>query len=181
MLASEIVETATSTDALYDIEVTAIDGSRLRMDRYRGRTLLIVNVASRCGYTPQYAGLEALYRKHRSRGLTVLGFPCDQFGRQEPGADAEIQDFCSQTYDVTFPLFSKIKVNGQDAHPLFIYLKSRKKGWLGSEAIKWNFTKFLVDSSGAVVRRFGPNDAPETIEPNIEPLLTPAMTGRSVP
>jgi glutathione peroxidase len=181
MLASEIVGTAPATDALYDIELTAIDGSRLRMDEYRGRTLLIVNVASRCGYTPQYAGLEALYRKYESRGLTVLAFPCDQFGHQEPGTDAEIQEFCSEAYDVTFPVFSKIKVNGGDAHPLFVYLKSRKKGLLGSEAIKWNFTKFLVGPSGTVVKRYGPGSAPEAIDPDVAALLLPAMVGHSVP
>jgi glutathione peroxidase len=181
MLASEIVGTAPATDALYDIELTAIDGSRLRMDEYRGRTLLIVNVASRCGYTPQYAGLEALYRKYESRGLTVLAFPCDQFGHQEPGTDAEIQEFCSEAYDVTFPVFSKIKVNGEDAHPLFAHLKSRKKGLLGSEAIKWNFTKFLVGPSGTVIKRYGPGSAPEVIDPDIAALLLPAMAGHSVP
>jgi glutathione peroxidase len=181
MLASEIVKTAPPADALYDIEVTAIDGSRRRMDDYRGRTLLVVNVASRCGYTRQYAGLEALYRKYETRGLTVLGFPCDQFGRQEPGTDTEIQKFCSDAFDVTFPMFSKIKVNGEDAHPLFVYLKDRKKGLLGSASIKWNFTKFLIDSGGTVVKRYGSGDAPEAIEPDIESLLLPAMAGPSAP
>jgi len=181
MLASEIVGTAPPDDALYGIALTAIDGSRLRMEAYRGRTLLVVNVASRCGFTRQYAGLEALYRKYESRGLTVLGFPCDQFGHQEPGTDEKIQEFCSKAYDVTFPLFSKIKVNGEDAHPLFVYLKSRKKGVLGSEGIKWNFTKFLVDPSGTVVKRYGSRDAPAAIEPDIVPLLMPAMAGHLVP
>jgi glutathione peroxidase len=181
MLASEIVKAAPPIDALYDIELTAIDGSRIRMDDYRGRTLLVVNVASRCGYTRQYAGLEALYRKYESRGLTVLGFPCDQFGHQEPGSDGEIQQFCSEAFDVTFPLFSKIKVNGEGAHPLFAYLKSQKKGLLGSEAIKWNFTKFLVGPSGTVVKRYGPGSAPESIEPDIAALLMPAMAGHSAP
>ena len=129
--------------AIYDFEVTTIDGVRERLDVFRGKTLLIVNVASRCGYTPQYRGLEALYRRHQANGFVVLGFPCDQFGRQEPGTDAEIQEFCSVTYDVTFPMFSKIKVNGADAHPLYKFLKSQKKGIFGLEGIKWNFTKFL--------------------------------------
>jgi len=181
MLASEIVETAPPVDALYDIELTAIDGSRRRMHEYRGRILLVVNVASRCGYTRQYAGLEALYRKYESRGLTILGFPCDQFGHQEPGTEEEIQEFCSEAFDVTFPLFSKVNVNGEDAHPLFVYLKSRKKGLLGSEAIKWNFTKFLIDPSGAVIKRYGSRTSPETIEPDIVPMLMPAMAGHLVP
>lgn len=148
---------------IYDIEVTTIDGRIERLDVYRGKTLLIVNVASRCGYTPQYAGLEALYRKGQAQGLVVLGFPCDQFGGQEPGSDREILNFCSEMYDVTFPMFSKVKVNGDDAHPLFKYLKSKRKGLLGSEAIKWNFTKFLVSPNGEVVARHGSAYSPERI------------------
>ena len=148
---------------IYDIDVTTIDGRSERLGVYRGKTLLIVNVASRCGYTPQYAGLEALYRKGQSRGLVILGFPCDQFGRQEPGSDAEILKFCADAYDVTFPLFSKIEVNGRDAHALYKYLKSKKAGLLGTEAIKWNFTKFLVTPQGEVVGRYGPADSPERI------------------
>jgi glutathione peroxidase len=181
MLASDIVGTAALTDALYDIELTAIDGSHRRMDVYRGRTLLVVNVASQCGFTRQYAGLEALYRKHASRGLTILGFPCDQFGHQEPGAEAQIQEFCSDTFDVTFPLFSKINVNGEHAHPLFVYLKSQKKGLLGSEAIKWNFTKFLIGPDGAVVKRYGSRATPEAIEPDIMALLPPVVSGHPAP
>ncbi|HKW03028.1 MAG TPA: glutathione peroxidase [Vicinamibacterales bacterium] len=154
--------------SVYDFEATAIDGTPVRLDAYRGRTLLIVNVASECGFTPQYAGLERLYRAHKDEGFVVLGFPCDQFGRQEPGTNAEIQQFCEREYDVTFPLFSKIKVNGPDAHPLFVYLKSQKKGLLGSEAIKWNFTKFLVDTDGRVLRRYGSADTPERIEKDLE-------------
>jgi glutathione peroxidase len=157
--------------SIYDIVVKHIDGSTVSLADYRGRIMLVVNVASRCGYTPQYRGLEALYRRHREQGLVVLGFPCDQFGRQEPGTDAEIRDFCSMTYDVTFPMFSKIKVNGDDADPLYVYLKSERKGLLGSEAIKWNFTKFLVDREGRVVRRFAPADTPEAIERDIVKLL----------
>jgi glutathione peroxidase len=138
---------------------------------YRGKALLIVNVASRCGFTPQYAGLEALYRKFRERGFAVLGFPCDQFGHQEPGNEAEIQQFCSLTYDVDFPLFAKIEVNGPNAHPLYRYLKKERRGLLGTEAIKWNFTKFLIDQQGEVVKRYAPADKPESIEGDIAALL----------
>jgi glutathione peroxidase len=157
--------------SIYDIEVKTIDGQPQTLDPYRGRVLLIVNVASKCGLTPQYTGLEALYRKHRDQGLTVLGFPCDQFGHQEPGDEAEIRQFCSRTYDVTFPMFSKIEVNGEGAHPLYRFLKSEKKGVLGSEAIKWNFTKFLVGRDGAVVHRYAPTDTPEGLEKDLAPLL----------
>ena len=157
--------------ALYDFDVTAIDGTRQRMDAWRGKALLIVNVASACGYTPQYAGLERLYRRYRDRGLVVLGFPCDQFGHQEPGTDAEIRQFCSDKYDVTFPLFSKIKVNGDDAHPLFMWLKAQKKGWLGSAGIKWNFTKFLVGPDGEVLKRYGSNDTPDDIEKDLAAVI----------
>src|SRR4026208_1223699 len=133
------------TDIL-DIPVTAADGSPADLSAYRGKTLLIVNVASKCGFTPQYEGLEALYRDFKPKGLVVLGFPCDQFGHQEPGDENEIKNFCSLNYEVTFPLFAKIDVNGPNAHPLYKYLKHEAKGLLGSEAIKWIFTKFLVDS-----------------------------------
>jgi glutathione peroxidase len=153
--------------SVYDFEAASIDGTPVRLDTYRGRTLLIVNVASECGFTPQYAGLERLYRRHKDEGFVVLGFPCDQFGRQEPGSNAEIQQFCEREYDVTFPLFGKIKVNGPDAHPLYVYLKSQKKGLLGSEAIKWNFTKFLIDTDGTVLRRYGSSDTPEDIEQDL--------------
>jgi glutathione peroxidase len=149
---------------IYDLTVTAIDGSTRSMAEYRGHTLLVVNVASACGFTPQYAGLEALYRKYKAAGLVVLGFPCDQFGHQEPGADPEIQQFCSTTYDVTFPMFSKIKVNGADAHPLYRLLKAQQPGALGTERIKWNFTKFLVGPDGQVLGRYGSGDTPEVIE-----------------
>ena len=153
---------------VYDFEATAIDGSLIPLASFRGRTLLIVNVASECGFTPQYEGLERLYRRYKDDGLVVLGFPCDQFGRQEPGTDEEIQQFCAREYDVSFPLFSKIKVNGPDAHPLFVYLKSQKKGLLGSEAIKWNFTKFLVGPDGAVLRRYGSAETPAQIEKDLD-------------
>jgi glutathione peroxidase len=160
--------------SLYDVEVTAIDGTPRRMDAWRGKTLLIVNVASGCGYTPQYAGLERLYRKYKDRGLVVLGFPCDQFGGQEPGTDDEIQQFCSLTYDVTFPLFRKVNVNGANAHPLFTWLKSRKKGVFGSESIKWNFTKFLVGPDGEVVKRYGSAETPERIEEDLVAITSAA-------
>jgi glutathione peroxidase len=155
---------------IYDLSVTAIDGSTRAMASYRGRTLLVVNVASACGYTPQYAGLEALYRRYKDAGLVVLGFPCDQFGHQEPGADADIRRFCTTTYDVTFPMFSKIKVNGADAHPLYQLLKAQQKGALGLELVKWNFTKFLVGPDGTVLARYGPGDTPEAIEKDIRRL-----------
>ena len=158
--------------SLYDIEVTNVDGHRERLDAYRGQVLLVVNVASRCGFTPQYAGLEELYRKYRERGFTVLGFPCDQFGQQEPGNEAEIKEFCRLTYEVTFPLFSKVEVNGPDAHPLFKYLKNARRGLLGTKAIKWNFTKFLVDRAGTVRRRFGPMVKPARIESHVQRLLS---------
>lgn len=157
--------------SIYDFEATALDGTRVSLGRYRGNVLLIVNVASECGFTPQYAGLEALYRRHRERGLVVLGFPCDQFGHQEPGDEAAIRQFCTTRYDVTFPLFAKIEVNGPGAHPLYRYLKRAQPGVLGSEAIKWNFTKFLVDRDGSVIRRYAPRDTPEAIEPDLLPLL----------
>ena len=156
---------------LYDIEVTTIDGRTQSLGDYRGKTMLIVNVASQCGYTPQYTGLEALYRKYKDRGLAVLGFPCNQFGRQEPGTEEEIRSFCSLHYDVTFPMFAKIDVNGKDAHPLYRLLKSEQKGILGSETIKWNFTKFLVGPDGEVRKRYAPNETPESLDTDIEQLL----------
>ena len=157
--------------SLYDIDLTTIDGKPASMAKYKDRVLLVVNVASKCGYTPQYAGLEALYRKYKRRGLTVLGFPCDQFGHQEPGDEDAIQAFCSLTYDVTFPMFAKIDVNGPGTHPLYRHLKSARKGLLGTEAVKWNFTKFLVDRNGGVLRRYAPTDTPEAIESDLIPLL----------
>ncbi len=156
---------------IYDIPVTTIDGADTTLAPYQGQLLLIVNVASKCGFTPQYAGLEALHRDYGARGLAVLGFPCDQFGHQEPGDEAEIQQFCNLTYDVTFPMFAKIEVNGANAHPLYRYLKGEKKGVLGTEAIKWNFTKFLVDRDGKVLRRYAPNDTPEAIGKDLATLL----------
>jgi glutathione peroxidase len=150
--------------SIYDFSVTTIDGQQQTLDLYRGRVLLIVNVASKCGFTPQYAGLEALFERHRSWGLTVLGFPCDQFGNQEPSDEAQIKSFCSLTYNVTFPMFAKVQVNGTGAHPLFEFLKASKRGLLGTKSIKWNFTKFLVSKDGAVLKRFGPMTTPQRIE-----------------
>jgi glutathione peroxidase len=149
---------------LYEITVKTINGQTETMATYRGQVLLIVNVASKCGFTSQYAGLEALYRQYRDKGFAILGFFCDQFGHQEPGSEAEIQSFCSLTYDVSFPLFAKIEVNGSGAHPLYHYLKKARPGLLGSEAIKWNFTKFLVSRDGHVLKRYAPTDTPENIE-----------------
>lgn len=153
--------------SVYDFSVRSIDGRTRSMAEFRGHPMLVVNVASACGYTPQYAGLEVLYRKYKDRGFVVLGFPCDQFGHQEPGTNEEIQRFCATTYDVTFPLFSKIDVNGDSADPLFKWLKRQKKGLLGTEIIKWNFSKFLVGADGEVVRRYGSNDKPEAIEKDV--------------
>ena len=157
--------------SVHDYSATTIDGDEQRLDAWRGKVMLIVNVASKCGVTPQYEGLEALYRRLEDRGLVVLGFPCDQFGHQEPGNEAEIAQFCSTTYGVSFPMFAKVEVNGEGTHPLFRYLKHEAKGLLGSEAIKWNFTKFLVDREGNVVRRYAPTDAPESIGKDIEAML----------
>jgi glutathione peroxidase len=155
----------------YDYSAKTLQGVDKPLADYRGEVLLIVNVASRCGFTPQYAGLEALYRKHHARGFEVLGFPCNQFGSQEPGTEAEIGQFCSTTYDVSFPMFAKVDVNGDNAHPLYRHLKGEKPGVLGTEAIKWNFTKFLVDRDGNVVRRYAPNDKPETMDADVAALL----------
>ncbi len=156
---------------IHDIEVRTIDGKAQALSAYAGKTLLVVNVASKCGFTPQYTGLEALWRKYRDRGLVVLGFPCDQFGHQEPGDEEEIRSFCSLKYDVTFPMFAKVEVNGANAHPLYRHLKKAAPGLLGTEAIKWNFTKFLVDPGGKVVARYAPNDTPESLGKDVEKLL----------
>ena len=158
------------TDIL-DIPVTAADGSPADLSAYRGKVLLVVNVASKCGFTPQYEGLEALHRRYADKGFEVLGFPCNQFGAQEPGNAEEIANFCSLTYDVTFPLLGKIDVNGPNAAPIYQRLKKDAPGVLGSEGIKWNFTKFLVDRSGKVVKRYAPQTKPEDIARDIEGLL----------
>jgi glutathione peroxidase len=158
---------------IYGFEANDLKGNPVSLDRYRGKVLLIVNVASKCGFTPQYAGLQKLYERLAPRGLEILGFPCNQFGWQEPGTSDEIQQFCSLNYAVSFPVFGKIDVNGGDAHPLFRYLKKEARGALGTETIKWNFTKFLVDREGRVVRRFAPADTPEAIASEVEALLGP--------
>ena len=147
-----------------DVAVRTIDGAEQTLVPFAGQVLLIVNVASKCGFTPQYAGLEALYRKYRAQGFAVLGFPCDQFGKQEPGDEAQIRRFCSLTYEVTFPMFAKIEVNGAQTHPLYRLLKAARPGVLGTEAIKWNFTKFLVGRDGEVLQRYAPNDKPEDLD-----------------
>jgi glutathione peroxidase len=157
--------------SIYDFSAKTIDGREQKLDAYRGKAMLVVNVASKCGFTPQYEGLEALYRKLKDKGFVVLGFPCDQFGHQEPGDEEEIRNFCSLNYDVTFPMFAKIDVNGTGAHPLYRYLKHEAKGLLGSEAIKWNFTKFLVGKDGAVLKRYAPNDAPKSLEGDVAAAL----------
>ena len=155
-----------------DIALTTLDGQAARLGDYAGKVLLIVNVASKCGFTPQYEGLEALYRRFKAQDFTILGFPCDQFGHQEPGDAAAIQSFCATTYDVTFPMFAKVNVNGPDAHPLYKALKPEAPGLLGTEAVKWNFTKFLVDRQGHVVRRYAPADKPADLAKDIAPLLS---------
>jgi glutathione peroxidase len=156
---------------VYDFTANLLNGESTRLDRWRGRVLLIVNTASQCGYTPQYAGLEALYRTYKERGLTVLGFPCNQFGAQEPGSDAQIGAFCEKTYGVSFPLFARIAVNGPHAHPLFAYLCAQKPRMWGAEAIKWNFTKFLVDRGGEPVARYPSRTRPQELEAPIQKLL----------
>ena len=157
--------------SVYDYSAKTLDGQDVSLADYRGQVLLIVNTASKCGFTPQYEGLEALYKAHKDRGFTVLAFPCNQFGAQEPGNAEEIANFCSLTYDVTFPVMSKIDVNGADAHPLYRYLKKEQKGVLGTEAIKWNFTKFLIGKDGEVVERFAPTVKPEDLKVAVEALL----------
>ncbi|WP_018971791.1 glutathione peroxidase [Rudaea cellulosilytica] len=157
--------------SIYDFSAKDIDGKEQSLGAYKGKAMLVVNVASKCGFTPQYKGLEALYEKLKDKGLVVLGFPCDQFGHQEPGDEAEIKNFCSLNYDVQFPLFAKIDVNGANTDPLYKYLKHEAKGLLGSESIKWNFTKFLVDKHGKVVKRYAPTDTPESIEKEIAAVL----------
>nr|MEA2798235.1 glutathione peroxidase [Phenylobacterium sp.] len=157
--------------SIYDFSAETLDGKPAPLSDWRDKVILIVNTASKCGFTPQYEGLEALYRKYRDRGLVVLGFPCNQFGAQEPGDAAEIANFCSLTYEVDFPMMGKIDVNGPKTHPLYAYLKHAKPGLLGTEGVKWNFTKFLVDRKGEVVERFAPNVTPEALEGRIEALL----------
>lgn len=156
--------------SLYDIDVRTINGENVSLGSFRGKALLIVNVASKCGFTPQYSGLQKLYEKYNEAGFEILAFPCNQFAKQEPGSIDEIKDFCELTYNVTFPLFDKIDVNGEEAHPLYKYLTEQASG-IFSKAIKWNFTKFLVDSDGRVVKRFAPSTDPDHIEKELIKLL----------
>jgi glutathione peroxidase len=157
--------------SIYDFSAKTLDGREISLGDYRDKVLLIVNTASKCGFTPQYEGLESLHKQYGARGLAVLGFPCNQFGAQEPGDEAEIANFCSLTYDVSFPMFAKVEVNGDNTHPLFQFLKVAKPGLLGTEGIKWNFTKFLVDRNGEVVERYAPATKPAELEKTIESLL----------
>jgi glutathione peroxidase len=159
------------TADIYDFEVQTIAGDKTAIGSYEKGVMLIVNTASKCGFTPQYEGLEALYQKYKDQGLVVLGFPCNQFGRQEPGSESDIEEFCQLNYGVSFPMFAKIDVNGDDADPLFKYLKNSQKGILGSEKIKWNFTKFLVNRDGKVIARFASTVKPENLVKDIEKLL----------
>jgi glutathione peroxidase len=153
---------------IYQFKVKDISGQETSLEQYMGKTLLIVNVASKCGFTPQYEGLEAMYKEFKEKGLEVLGFPCNQFGGQEPGSEEEIKSFCDLNFNVSFPLFAKIDVNGADAHPLYEHLKAEAPGLMGSKAVKWNFTKFLVNSEGNVVKRFAPTDKPEAIAKELD-------------
>ena len=155
----------------YDFTAKTITGEPQSLEAYKGKVTLVVNVASKCGFTPQYKGLEAIHKQYADKGFAVLGFPCDQFGHQEPGDEKEIMQFCSLTYDVSFPMFAKIKVNGDDAHPLYKHLKEEAPGLLGTEGIKWNFTKFLIGKDGKVVKRYGSMDKPEDIAKDVEKLL----------
>ena len=157
---------------VYEFQAKTIDGKEVPLSAFRGKVLLLVNVASRCGFTPQYKGLEKLYEKYQGQGFLVLGFPCNQFGGQEPGTESEIKSFCETSYGVKFPLFSKIDVNGPQAHPLYQFLQKAKPGFLGIKRIKWNFTKFLVDRQGNPIKRYAPGDKPEAIEDDIKRLLT---------
>lgn len=157
--------------SIYEYSATNIRGQEVSLSEYKNKVLLIVNTASKCGFTPQFEGLESLYKDLESSGLVILGFPCNQFGSQDPGADGQIEEFCQLNYGVSFPMFSKVDVNGGEAHPLFTYLKTEARGVLGSKTIKWNFTKFLVNKDGEVVERYAPKDKPESIKADIEALL----------
>jgi len=159
------------SDNIYQFDVVDIKGNTVSLSEFKGKTLLIVNTASKCGFTPQYKGLEKLYADYQEKGLVVLGFPCNQFGKQESGSDEEIASFCDLTFQVSFPMYSKIEVNGDNAAPLYNYLKSEAPGLLGSKSVKWNFTKFLINSEGKVLKRFAPKDTPESIEKEIAKLL----------
>ncbi len=156
---------------IYDFNATTAGGKPQPLDDYRGKVLLVVNTASKCGFTPQFAGLEELYEKYRDQGLVILGFPCNQFANQDPGSNDEIQEFCQLNYGVSFPMFAKIEVNGSGADPIFRHLKKAAPGALGTERIKWNFTKFLIDADGNVVKRYAPTDKPKAIEKDVRKLL----------
>ncbi|HCS26774.1 MAG TPA: glutathione peroxidase [Spongiibacteraceae bacterium] len=157
--------------SVYDFEAESMNGSKKSLADYKGQVLLVVNTASKCGFTPQFEGLENLYKTYKDKGLTILGFPCNQFGKQDPGSNGEIQEFCQLNYGVSFPMHAKIDVNGDDTHPLFQHLKEAAPGIMGSKKIKWNFTKFLIDRDGNVVERFAPATAPEKIEEKIKAML----------
>ena len=165
------MSTAATPTSAFDFKATSLAGAPTLLNQYQGKVLLIVNTASKCGFTPQYQGLEKVYQQFKDQGLTVLGFPCNQFGAQEPGSEADIGAFCEKNYGVTFPLFAKIDVNGSDTHPLFEHLKQQAPGLLGTEAIKWNFTKFLVRKDGTVAARYAPSTTPEELVGDIEKLL----------
>lgn len=160
-----------SMSSIYDFDFDRNDGEKVSLSDYEGKVVLIVNTASKCGFTKQYDGLEALYQTYKDQGLEVIGFPCDQFGHQEPGGDEEIASFCVKNFGVTFPLSKKVDVNGESAHPIFKFVSTEAKGLLGSKKIKWNFTKFLVNKQGEVVERFAPQKEPETLKADIEALL----------
>lgn len=173
---AQMKEDKTMSAPIYEFKATTLTGDEISLDKYKGDVLLIVNTASKCGYTPQYEGLEELHKKYSGKGLRVLGFPCNQFGGQEPGDSNEIGAFCQKNYGVDFQMFEKIDVNGKDAHPLYKYLTHEAKGALGTEAIKWNFTKFLVDRNGEVLKRYAPTVKPEEIAPDIEKELAVAQS-----
>ena len=159
-------------ESFYDFKANDINGKEVSMSSYEGKVVLIVNVASGCGFTPQYEGLQKLYDEHKEEGLEILAFPCNQFGEQEKGDEEEIKNFCEKNYSITFPIFEKVEVNGNDAHPIFKFIKEQKKGFMGTESIKWNFSKFLLSKSGEVIKRYGSLDVPENLEADIKQLLT---------
>ena len=159
-------------ESFYDFKANDINGKEVSMSSYEGKVVLIVNVASSCGFTPQYEGLQKLYDEHKEQGLEILAFPCNQFGEQEKGGGEEIKNFCEKNYSITFPIFEKVEVNGNDAHPIFKFIKEQKKGFMGTESIKWNFSKFLLSKNGEVIKRYGSLDVPENLEADIKQLLT---------
>tara|TARA_Y100001935_G_C17290908_1_gene503244 strand:- start:996 stop:1535 length:540 start_codon:yes stop_codon:yes gene_type:complete len=158
-------------ESFYDFKANDINGKEVPMSSYEGKVVLIVNVASSCGFTPQYEGLQKLYDEHKEKGLEILAFPCNQFGKQENGNTEEIKNFCEKNYSITFPIFEKVEVNGNDAHPIFKFIKEQKKGFMGTESIKWNFSKFLLSKNGEVIKRYGSLDVPENLETDIKQLL----------